>query len=1146
MNTNKHEFICLRVHWCAFVVALISGWPSRSHAQAPGALRVTPNLESNIDRPLRYRPDGTDFVIANGAETFNRPLYGGNTAFRVDGGDKPEFVLYLPGRGGNLRLGMHRAAGTKWLHAAAKIETRYRPGELLYEIRDPLLGADGVLRLAVLAYHQTEGVIVRVELGGSGRGDEAGPERSTRAGASLVTSAATLELVFAYGGINGQRGARDGDIGTERVPISEWFQLKPEFCRDNAIELRDGDFTLTARAATIVGLAPAGTRLRVADAAQWSDPAALLTAQYFAAPQLPVVVGRAPLVSGHPAFLSLQRVTATTAAAEELDTYKAVTADRPGVNRPAPRFKLAPAFATADLPRLFDETETHFAALRSRVSVDTPDPFLNAAVGALNVAADAVWDEPQEAIMHGAIAWRSKLLGWRGPYALDALGWHERARKHFEYWATRQNQDPIPEKLPPPDENTNLARSEKALHSNGDMSNSHYDMNLVYIDALFRHLRWTGDVEFAKKMWPVIERHLAWERRMFRREFTVGAEKLPLYEAYAAIWASDDLQYSGGGTAHASAYNFFHNQETARLAPLVGADPTSYAREAELIARAMRELLWVRGEGRSGFTPDMSGVNPDLQAGWFAECKDWLGLQRVHPAAAVWSFYHTMDSGLPTPQEAWQMTRQIDTQVPHIPVRGPGVPEGLHTVASSNWLPYSWSINNVVMGEALHTALGFWQAGRADEAWRIAKGSLTAAMFMGISPGNVGSMSYLDVYRRESQRDFADGSGVTSRAIVEGLFGVKPDALAGELRVEPGWPWQWTHARLGHPDIDFSFRRDATTLRYIVTPRLARPVALRLRVPVFGATARVTINGREVSPRLRRGTERRLEIESAPAERHDIVVVWQGTPSGDAVPGEPRVTWPPAKAAASGARRVAVAASETIDLAGRFNDRVTQIFKNEYRAPRSPFVSLALPKQGIGAWAGHVNETAEIDDTGLRALATKGGGKFALPNGTEFATPGETGAKNVIFVSQWDNYPREATVALAGRAGGVALLMAGSTHHMQSRFDNGEVIVAYADGTIARLALRNPETWWPIEQDYFIDDFQFRTEGSLPVRVDLKTGDVRVLERETFKGRGGKIPGGAATVLELSLDPTRELKSLTVRALANDVVIGLMAATLAR
>jgi tRNA U34 2-thiouridine synthase MnmA/TrmU len=42
---------------------------------------------------------------------------------------------------------------------------------------------------------------------------------------------------------------------------------------------------------------------------------------------------------------------------------------------------------------------------------------------------------------------------------------------------------------------------------------------------------------------------------------------------------------------------------------------------------------------------------------------------------------------------------------------------------------------------------------------------------------------------------------------------------------------------------------------------------------------------------------------------------------------------------------------ETVDLAPVFNDRVTQIFRNEYLSPRSPFCSLSLPKQGIGGWA---------------------------------------------------------------------------------------------------------------------------------------------------------------------------------------------------
>ena len=97
-------------------------------------------LTNTIDRPLRYAPQGTDFVITNGAEFFNRPLYGGSSPFRVDGGDKPEFSLYLPGRGGNLRLGIRTASGAKWFNRASQVTTRYRPGSLIHEIRDPLIG----------------------------------------------------------------------------------------------------------------------------------------------------------------------------------------------------------------------------------------------------------------------------------------------------------------------------------------------------------------------------------------------------------------------------------------------------------------------------------------------------------------------------------------------------------------------------------------------------------------------------------------------------------------------------------------------------------------------------------------------------------------------------------------------------------------------------------------------------------------------------------------------------------------------------------------------------------------------------------------------------------------------------------------------
>lgn len=46
-----------------------------------------------------------------------------------------------------------------------------------------------------------------------------------------------------------------------------------------------------------------------------------------------------------------------------------------------------------------------------------------------------------------------------------------------------------------------------------------------------------------------------------------------------------------------------------------------------------------------------------------------------------------------------------------------------------------------------------------------------------------------------------------------------------------------------------------------------------------------------------------------------------------------------------------------------FNANVTDIFRNEYLTPRSPYTTLQLPVQGIGEWC-HPKLTADIDDAG--------------------------------------------------------------------------------------------------------------------------------------------------------------------------------------
>lgn len=1039
---------------------------------------MRPMLESNVSRALRYWPIDGDFVITNGTEFFNRPLYCDNSAFRIDAGDKPEFSFYVPGRGGNLRFGIKTQTGTKWLNDVDEIVSRYRAGSMIYEIRDGLLTAAGELKLTVLPLKGENGVIVRAEVEGC---------------------EVPVQLVWAFGGANGMRGKRGGDIGCESEPVSQFFQLHPEECEGNKFSIDSNVFVLQSKVLTMKGIFPGGTKLKIVDAMNWNSAADLL-ASTNTEPRFPVLAAAMDLHNGKPAY--------------------GVLKEGDGVSQQP---------NTGNLPKVFAAAEEHRQKIARQVIVETPDAFVNAAVPAMNVAANAIWDQQERSFMHGAVAWRMRLAGWRGPYAGDALGWHERTAEHFNGFAREQNTEPIPDAIPPAD--FNLARNEAALRSNGDMTKSHYDMNLVLVDAFFRHLLWTGDTNYAVNMWPVIERHLAWERRLFRREF--GADKLPLYEGYAAIWSSDDLSYNGGGAADTSAYNYIENVMAARVAKMIGKDPLPYEREADLILRGMNEYLWLPEEG------------------CFAEFKDYLGLQLAHPSPALWTYYTVIDSGAATPQQAWQMSEWVDSHLAHIPVYGANVPgEGLFTVPTSNWMPYEWSLNNVVMAEAAHASLAYWEANRPETAFKLFKGELMLSMYQGLCPGNLGAMTSLDAARGEAQRDFGDAIGINARALVEGLFGVKPDALAGELKIAPGFPADWNFAKMSHPDFDFEFHREDNFETFVIVPKFPKPMRLVLDIPVFkGRMSDVAINGVEERWKRVEGIYDvpRVEIESVPADKWEVRVQWMGNkPEKKIVPEmekahgavkEDRFDW--------NKRYPANQKFETVNLAPFFNDEVDQIVKNEYREPRSPFCSLATPKQGIGGWC-EPDAAFDVDDSGLRSAAAKNGGKIILPDGVPLSTPADAGTKNVIFTSQWRNYPVQVSVPLNGKSRRAFLLMAGSSNPMESRIDNGEAVVMYADGTTERLALRNPTNWWPIDQDYFTDDFAFRLDSPLPPRVDLKTGSVRVLNPKEFKGTGGKIPGGAAAVLELQLNPKKKLKSLTVAALANEVIIGLMAVTLER
>jgi len=1168
------------------------------------------------ERQLHYEPYKDGFRLVSGKRRFNRPLYGGNTGFRVETGDLPEFALYLPGMGGNIRFGLQKGTQSIWLIAADSIATFYRPERMEYVIRDVLLG-NGSLKLEAVSMFSDEGFVLKV---------------------TAQNLPADVKLICVYGGVSGKKFSRDGDIGAD--PESVWY-LQPGYCSGNNIRIGSGRFTITDHyeERVVSGTMPDGAQMRIVD------------------------------------FENVKEIGDAGRAVESINApvlYSEFSIQQNGACYY--QWAQGPQQTVYNkLETLYNESVAHAIKIGDRVKINTPDDWINNLGGVLANAGDAIWESPT--YLHGSVAWRMRLPAWRGANVADPLGWHDRANTHFSIYAKSQVITPLSAPVVM-DTALHLARHLEKIgtgmftsgyicrNPNGEIKPHHYDMNLVFIDQLLSHFEWTGDTAFLREMWPVITRHLEWEKRNFDNDGD------GLYDAYCCIWASDALQYSGGGVTHSSSYNYRAFSKAAELAKILGYDGSAYQREATKILLAMQSNLWLK------------------EKGWFAEYKDLLGNKLVHPSAGIWTIYHAMDSKVPDAFQAYQMMRYVDTEIPHIPVKAKGITGDYEVLSTTNWMPYTWSVNNVALGELMHTSLAYWQAGRSNQAFKLWKSTLVESMYLGANPGGLLQLSFYDAIRGELYRDFADGIGMTARSLVEGLFGIRPDALADTLTITPGYPSEWKFADFKIPDVTFKFERNAAYDQYIIEQFFAKPMHLSLKLKAWGSRLpTVMVNGKKAKVKFvtdavgipevliiaEKNSSFKVEINWK-GENHPLFespgTTFSGAPFsysffntkllayhdpqeilkdaninknrlqgtiqsatghhtifvqlqlGDAIWWEPldlevqanirfsnllvnngkvainfelarglsidlielndgkvsnkfnhfqkNISWvvlegqllmgtniirvkKDGKTLGEASftywkKQVPKLNYEMVDMQTFYNAKVSGIFEQQYLSPRPIGPTLQLPTQGIGNWC-YPLVTAIINDSGFRAKA--GADNFyATPYGFGFSTPAQKEKSNIAFVSQWDNYPKQIEIPLQGSASHAYFLMAGTTNHMQSRFENARIVVQYEDGTIDSLPLVNPENWWPIEQDYYEDGYAFARSTARPPRVYLYNGNIStepLPKYSSIKGfTGMAVEGGAATILDLPLNQKKKLKKLTLMAIANEVVVGLMGVTLVR
>jgi len=205
---------------------------------------------------------------------------------------------------------------------------------------------------------------------------------------------------------------------------------------------------------------------------------------------------------------------------------------------------------------------------------------------------------------------------------------------------------------------------------------------------------------------------------------------------------------------------------------------------------------------------------------------------------------------------------------------------------------------------------------------------------------------------------------------------------------------------------------------------------------------------------------------------------------------------------------------ETIDISKFFNCNMTEVHDQAYIYPRPKGFSMGMHQNGRYShnWNQYGRNVVYIDDSFLR----NSGGIVHSPSGIAFATPEKN--ENLACISIFDVFPTDITVPLSGKGQEVAVMFIASACCMHAHVENARITVTYADGTTTHEKLVYPLN---------IDDWL----------TSALTTEAEIFYFSNFNH---------ATVKKLRIDPSKELASIKIEAVANEIVLGVAGISISR
>jgi hypothetical protein len=1069
---------------------------------------------SKLDIPI-YTVEGDAFVRHNGDRYCNRPLYCNHTYAVAFGGDKPYTMVgdaksFL----GNLMFALVRQGQGKWLQNASDITSKYRPGRMEWLVKDTTWGTT-TIHLEVVPAAEGAGLIARVRVENALPGDT---------------------LLWASGGFSNEKGSIlwTMDMTSQNVKyILRGFDATD--CENNKVLAQGGSWTLQAAtgksSASATGTCSTDTKSIVADAGAWKDPVALLASH---GKDLPIACGTVALADNQDVYWGLRSSQTENAAAQK---------------------PLAEEFA-AGMQRVTD--------VEKQVVVETPDPWLNAAVGASVNANDAHFRDG--IYTHSGMRWGVALLGWRTVYGGTVFGWHDNVKTDAKNFISQQ--------ITESDKTTAHADPKASLSSQAPDSRMfgkgridfhhphHYDMQSQFFDQIQHAWRWTGDPDLEKLLRPSLDLHCEYIKDCF------DPSNLGIYESYANTWPTDDQWYNGGGTSEETAYAYASEKTALQLAQRAGdqADTKLHTANLERIRKGFFDLLWIPRLGYPG------------------AYREQIGYKRLHESPWLYAIFCPIDAGLLDTEQAAQALQFSEWGLERVKM-----PYGGDQCWPSQWVPSIWSVREMWSGDNYQLALAYFQTGLADDGWKVLHGTFPQQMLYGKVPGDMGHPA--------GGTDFNDCNSMFARAVVEGLFGYIPDYPNKTVKIAPQFPSDWDHASINTPDVTINYKRSGVNIQFDVT--LAQAGSLDVELPVSARSVQaVTVNGKPskwaLVPGFGRSIVKLAVPDSASASVEitcrDLLKTYPATyisgNSGDSVTlqaedakivdfhdpqgalknarvesgsiigvlttnagdhlvfglaevGEAQqwrlfklhVTDVPADKYIAHKTQVEVPANahwNTVDIQPVLNGDIRTIYKQKYLSPRPNTCSLRLAVDGYSTWQMSGGGESRAPEISLNDVPSLADGKGHILAGKNVPFLWSNGNTNIAFTSQWDNWPKQISVPVNEAGEAVWFLLCGTTDPMEVRIANAELRLKYADGVVEKLEIVPPMNFWSLCPFGGVD-YDYQRDGFALPKVPPTTVQL------------GKNCRGI--VLPWRLRSGVALESVTLETLSQEVVIGLMGVT---